>query len=170
MSKLHVTDRQIYYALKAEARIINERFKPEVIIAIGGGGYIPARNLRTWVDARIYGVNISNYDENDRKFQDGPEKVQWLDDRSLEYIRGKRVLLVDEIDDTRSTLQFCVNELNKDGIKDIAVLVLHNKLKSKPTLDVSDYFSCFDVRGDTWVVYPWEAKSYDEHEEAAKLE
>jgi uncharacterized protein len=43
-------------------------------------------------------------------------RTQWLDLSSLEMANliGKNVLIVDEVDDTRTTLEYAVNELEKD--------------------------------------------------------
>jgi hypoxanthine phosphoribosyltransferase len=43
-------------------------------------------------------------------------RTQWLDLSSLEMenLIGKNVLIVDEVDDTRTTLEYAVRELEKD--------------------------------------------------------
>lgn len=43
-------------------------------------------------------------------------RTQWLDLSSLEMANliGKNVLIVDEVDDTRTTLEYCIRELQKD--------------------------------------------------------
>jgi hypoxanthine phosphoribosyltransferase len=56
--------------------------------------------------------------------QDGPveepgtrvTRTQWLDLSSLEMsnLVGKNILIVDEVDDTRTTLEYAVKELEKD--------------------------------------------------------
>lgn len=40
------------------------------------------------------------------------KKVQWFDETSGvgKQVRGKRVLIMDEVDDTRTTLKYCVEE------------------------------------------------------------
>jgi uncharacterized protein len=45
-------------------------------------------------------------------------RTQWLDLSSLEMesLIGKNVLIVDEVDDTRTTLEYAVKELQKDVI------------------------------------------------------
>jgi hypoxanthine phosphoribosyltransferase len=35
---------------------------------------------------------------------DAPEIVQWLDEKNAAAVKGKRVLIVDEVDDSRATL------------------------------------------------------------------
>ena len=41
------------------------------------------------------------------------KKVQWFDETSGvgALVRGQKVLIVDEVDDSRTTLQYCVEEL-----------------------------------------------------------
>lgn len=43
-------------------------------------------------------------------------RTQWLDMSSLEMANliGKNILIVDEVDDTRTTLEYAVRELEKD--------------------------------------------------------
>ena len=89
-------------------------------------------------------------------------------------MRGGRVLIVDEVDDTRTTLKFCVDELIKtNSPKEVAVAVVHNKMKEKKVELGGDilYLAGEDV-ADRWNCYPWDAAAYGrsiyEHEELAK--
>jgi uncharacterized protein len=69
----------------------------------------------------IQAIGLSLYENLGR---DDPEEVpgtkvtrtQWLDLSSLEMANliGKNVLIVDEVDDTRTTLEYAVRELEKD--------------------------------------------------------
>jgi len=111
-----------------------KKFNPDVMIAIGGGGFIPARILRTVVKIPILAVSLELYDDATSSAKSEVKKVQWFDEMSGvgRLVRGKRVLVVDEVDDTRTTLQYCCEELiktNKPAA--IAVAVVHNKLKEK---------------------------------------
>lgn len=138
-------------------KLIND-FNPEVILAIGGGGLIPARMLRSSIDVPIYVVSLSAYDENDNPINE-PRIVQWMD---FENIRNKRILIVDEVDDTRKTLKYLVNKLvNDEQINrgNLGIFVLQNKLKDKEIelneLEIGYYNSGENVE-DIWIVYPWE--------------
>jgi hypoxanthine phosphoribosyltransferase len=87
---------------------------------------------------------------------------------------GKNVLIVDEVDDTRTTLEYAVRELEKDveaavqklgrqGEKktNFSIFVLHNKDKTKkgnlPQEILEGRYSAARTVGDVWINYPWEA-------------
>lgn len=89
-------------------------------------------------------------------------------------VRGQKILIVDEVDDTRTTLQYCVEEIIRtNGPAEIAVAVVHNKSKPKrgSLPDNVVYLAGADV-GDHWNCYPWDAAAYGntiyQHEDLAK--
>jgi uncharacterized protein len=113
-------------------------------------------------------------------------RTQWLDLSSLhmDSLIGKNILIVDEVDDTRTTLEYAVRELEKDvetarkksgrtGTTKFYIFVLHNKLKPKKGRLPEDmeqgktYISAMETE-DVWICYPWEAKDIDEHDENAE--
>jgi len=158
VEKLYYRYEQMHnLCINSSNQLIND-FNPEVILAIGGGGLIPARMLRSSINVPIYVVSLSAYDENNNSLNE-PQIVQWTD---FENIRNKRILIVDEVDDTRKTLKYLVNKLvNEEQInrENLGIFVLHNKLKVKEIdlndLDVGYYNSGENVE-DLWIVYPWE--------------
>lgn len=167
------------------------------MIAIGGGGYVPARILRSFLkkpgspNIPIQAIGLSLYESlgtGDEVEAPGTKvtRTQWLDLSSLEMANliGKNVLIVDEVDDTRTTLEYAVRELEKDvetatqklgrtsEKTTFSIFVLHNKDKQKKgTLpkDLTDggkYLAAQTV-GDEWINYPWEAMDIDEHDRLA---
>lgn len=106
------------------------------MIAIGGGGYVPARILRSFLkksgspNIPIQAIGLSLYEELPSTHPSGSNtpgevevpgtkvtRTQWLDLTSLGEMKnlvGKRILIVDEVDDTRTTLEYAVKELEKD--------------------------------------------------------
>ena len=86
-------------------------------------------------------------------------------------VRGKRVLVVDEVDDTRKTLQYAVEELRRSNSPAaVAVVVVHNKLKPKRGVLPDDvlYIAGENVR-EVWNCYPWDARiDIVEHELLAR--
>lgn len=171
---------------EAGPRILEE-CKPHLMIAIGGGGYVPARILRSFLkkpgnpNIPIQAIGLSLYESlgTDTEVEKPGTKVtrtQWLDLSSLEMANliGKNILIVDEVDDTRTTLEYAVKELEKDVAEaakatgrgsettKFSIFVLHNKDKTKKgslpqeMIDSGRYIAAATT-GDAWINYPWEA-------------
>ncbi|KAL0481712.1 xanthine phosphoribosyltransferase [Acrasis kona] len=163
MSKQYITYNQIHKLCAESAnKILSSDFTPDVILAIGGGGYIPARILRTFLKVPIKSVSLELYDDITDKMGDS------------------NVLIVDEVDDTRSTLYTCVEKVLESKPKKVGAFVLYNKLKNKHKgnhwdnekaekdhVNVDHYLVGAEV-DDVWLVYPWEALDIDEHNSKAQ--
>ncbi|KAJ9652820.1 hypoxanthine-guanine phosphoribosyltransferase [Neophaeococcomyces mojaviensis] len=196
VEKYYVTYNQVHkLCQEAAPRILND-FKPNLMIAIGGGGYVPARILRSFLkqpgapNIPIQAIGLSLYEQlsgNDPVEAPGTKvtRTQWLDLSSLEMsnLIGKNVLIVDEVDDTRTTLEYAVKELEKDvetarkqqgrdETTTFSIFVLHNKDKNKKghlpanMLDNNRYLAAVTVP-DVWICYPWEATDIEEHDRLA---
>jgi len=166
--KYYLTYNQVHRTIKKLAdRILESGFVPDVIVAIGTGGFIPARIIRTFIDRPILTVGLSYYNR-ENKPDEIPKKIQWIDEVEKK-LPGKKVLLVDEVDDTRVTLEYCLRELLRHEPSEIAVAVLHNKRKQKRGRipeKISFYF-VGDELDDNWICYPWDAVDIDEQEKRA---
>jgi hypoxanthine phosphoribosyltransferase len=159
--KYYLTYNQIHRTIKKLAgQIVDSGFDPDVIVAIGTGGFIPARIIRTFIDRPILTVGLQYYNKENRP--------QWIDEVEKK-LPGKKVLLVDEVDDTRVTLQYCLTELLRHRPGEMAVAVLHNKRKKKRGRippEISRYFVGEELE-DRWICYPWDAPDIDEQESRA---
>ncbi|KAF2712232.1 hypoxanthine guanine phosphoribosyltransferase [Pleomassaria siparia CBS 279.74] len=198
VEKIYVTYNQVHKLCQNSAEQILNDFNPNLMIAIGGGGYVPARILRSFLkkpgnpNIPIQAIGLSLYESlgTDPDLEKPGTKVtrtQWLDLSSLEMANliGKNVLIVDEVDDTRTTLEYAVRELQKDveeaqrklgreGEKTIfSIFVLHNKDKKKKgelpksVISESMYRAAVTV-GDVWICYPWEATDIEEHDRLSR--
>ncbi len=163
--KIYVSYNDIHSAVKRLALLVTASgFKPDVIVAIGSGGFIPARILKTFINRPIYAVGISYYGI-DNKPTELPQKIQWIDEVQ-QKLTGKNILLIDEVDDTRMTLSYCLEELLSHHPQEIAVLVIHNKKKRKQAAfppEIHRYFAAFEVE-DRWIRYPWDAECIEDHD------
>lgn len=168
--KLYFTYQQIHKLVQKLVLDINSAgYSFDVIVAIGTGGFIPARIFKTYINRPILTVGIQYYDEHNNP-SESPKKIQWIDEVERK-LKGKKILLVDEIDDSRTTLVFCLNELLQHHPDQVAIAVIHNKLKIK-NADFPKkilYFCGSDVE-NKWVVYPWSAADIDEHDRLAELQ
>ena len=162
--KIYLTYNMIHKTIKKLAEEIQSSgYDPDLIVAIGTGGFIPARIIKTFINRPIMTVGLSLYDKNNKP-KAAPEKIQWIDEVEKK-LRGKKVLLVDEVDDSRTTLEYCLRELLSDAPSEIAVAVLHNKLKEKRGVipeEITRYYVGEDLE-DKWICYPWDALDIDAH-------
>jgi len=150
-------------------------FEPAIMIAIGGGGYIPARILRTELNIPLLTVSVELYNDATCTRRDQVKKIQWFDTTfgTRNEVYGKRILIVDEVDDSRTTFKYVVDEVVKTiQPSAVAVAVVHNKLKPKNAELPEDvlYLAGENVE-DYWNCYPWDAGQYGhniwQHEELA---
>jgi uncharacterized protein len=165
MEKYYFRYQDIHKTVKSLAvRIKESGFDPDITVAIGTGGFIPARMLKTFLGKPILTVGVSYYD-GENKPMGSPQKIQWIDEVERK-LKGKRILLIDEVDDTRVTLGYCLRELFSHEPAEIAVAVLHNKKKRKtgelpPRTKL--YWAGEELE-DKWICYPWDALDIDEHD------
>ncbi|KAH8179103.1 phosphoribosyl transferase domain-containing protein [Sarocladium implicatum] len=196
VEKVYVTYNDVHKLCQQSAPQLLSEFQPQLMIAIGGGGYVPARILRSFLkqpgspNIPIQAIGLSLYESlgNDEVEEPGTKvtRTQWLDFSALggmENLVGKKVLIVDEVDDTRTTLEYAVKELEKDveaarqrmggdaPKTEFGIFVLHNKDKPKrgtlPSEMVAKRYSAARTVGDVWICYPWEAIDIDEHDRHA---
>ena len=163
-SPKHLNEK-IYYNYDQIHNIVNsivpqvKQYNPDVIIAIGGGGFIPARILRTAIKKPILAVSVELYDDNTNTTKESVNIKQWFDDSygTGQLVKNGKVLIVDEIDDTRKTLECVVNKVQEHQPSNIAVAVIHNKVKvKKGTLPESVSYICGSNIDDDWIIYPWD--------------
>jgi len=173
MEKLYVSYAQVHKLVaKAAAEVLDSGWEPDCIVAIASGGFIPARIFKTYLKKDIYVVGLKRYPDDSGTGEvpkDVPVKVQWIDEVERK-LSGKKILLVDEVDDTRITLAYCVGELLKNHPAEIRIAVLHQKDKPK----LAEYPAAAKVvyEGavvpDMWIKYPWDALDIDEQERLAR--
>ncbi|GME67671.1 unnamed protein product [[Candida] boidinii] len=190
-SKMYISYNHVHMLCQEAAAKIKQ-YKPDLIVAIGGGGFIPARILRSFLkepgepNLRVMAIILSLYEDINSVSTSaenvGTEvvRVQWIDykESGIDLI-GKKVLVVDEVDDTRTTLHYAIDELAKDakeqakekGLEDpkteFSIFVLHDKIKPKKAdlpKEIMDnrYFAARTVE-DCWIAYPWESTDIVTH-------
>lgn len=196
--KLYISYNNIHkLCQQAAEEIKSKNLTPDIIIAIGGGGFIPARILRSFLrepsgkNIPIQAIGLSLYESMGDVDKIGKEVVrtQWLDFATLsqhfDTLIGKNILIVDEVDDTRTTLHYALSELTKDiklqqdklnrqgEITKFSIFVLHNKDKPKKAelpheLIAGGRYIAAKVVKDAWIAYPWDQQDIDLHTSYAK--
>lgn len=77
---------------------------------------------------------------------------------TAEEVRGKNLLIIDEVCDSGKTLLDLVNKLKQMGATKVMTAVIHYKPGKSETGFVPDWFV---KKTDSWVVYPWEISEYN---------
>lgn len=130
------------------AGLISESgYRPELVVAIGRGGYVPARLLCDYLQLmNLTSIRVEHYRPGaDRR------KEAVIRDPLQASIRGLRVLLVDDVNDTGDTLEIAIQHLHSFRPADIRSAVLHHKTVSRVA---ADYCARRVIRW-RWVIYPW---------------
>lgn len=133
---------------RALGRNITESgFRPDMIVAIGRGGYMPARLLSDQLDVfDLATVKIEHY-EGAHKNREARIRYP-LNAR----VDGRRVLVVDDVSDSGDTFEVAVRHVRQHGSPlGLKTAVLHHKSVSS---FVPDYFAS-EVSEWRWIIYPW---------------
>lgn len=138
-----------FYALARQLALAIHRsgFHPDLLVAIGRGGYMPARLISDYLDLfDLVDVKIEHYHGVDK------ERVAKVCYPLVVDITGRRVLLIDDVSDTGDTFEVAIRHLRERGEPaQLRTAVLHHKSVSsyKP-----DYFAD-EISEWRWLVYPW---------------
>ena len=130
--------------------ILKKIGKPDHIIALAKGGFIPARILAKHLDVkRIYSYGISFYNDKDKKMKT-PVVYQNVDLSSIK--KSDKILIVDDIVDSGLSLKWLHTALEWQG---------YSKYKScsiyvKPQSIIKPDIFAVEVDNKIWVQFPWE--------------
>jgi uncharacterized protein len=135
-------------ARKVAFRIVEDGFDPDLIIAIGRGGYTPGRLLADFLHKKaLTSFRIEHYAAGAVEEVAQARVVGSLD----EDLSGRRVLVVDDVNDSGKTLEVAVPFLRSRGAAEVRTAVLQEK---GTTRFAADYVGG-RVAEWRWIVYPW---------------
>jgi hypoxanthine phosphoribosyltransferase len=122
-------------------------YLPDLIIAIGRGGYVPARllcdNLHIMA---LTSIKVEHYLSGANKQKEAIIRYPLKAD-----ITGLRVLLVDDVNDTGDTLQVAIQHLQTFQPAAVRTAVMHQKADS---CIQADYCARKIIKW-RWLIYPW---------------
>lgn len=145
-----ISQKEAYDFAKMLARKIKDSgFVPDIIIAIGRGGYVPARYV---CDFLLFDDLTTIKIEHYKKGADIQETANVKFPLSTD-VSGKKILVVDDVTDTGMTLKLAVDYLEKFEPAEMKTAVLQHKICSD---FVPDYYAKKIVKW-RWIIYPWAA-------------
>lgn len=129
------------------AKIKGEGFKPDIIVAIARGGYVPARLLCDYLDVSdLSSIQITHYTAGASE----KRKASLVESPNRD-LEGKNVLLVDDINDTGKTLELASSYFANYDLALLRIAVLHHKQESP---FIPDFYAQKIIKW-RWVIYPW---------------
>ncbi|GAA0849675.1 hypothetical protein GCM10009113_29740 [Marinobacter szutsaonensis] len=127
--------------------ILASRFRPDMIVAVARGGFMPARFLCDFLNlGALSSIRVQHYEAGASKGEEARVTIPLATD-----IRGARVLVVDDVNDSGDTLRAARSYLEPLGPAELRTAVLHEKLVTTCPAD----FSAGEVRKWRWILYPW---------------
>lgn len=128
-------------------KIRNSGYTPDLIIAIGRGGYVPARLVSDFLlFSNLTSMKIEHYTR--AADMQAETKIRFpicID------ITGKKVLVVDDITDTGDTLKLAVNYIWSLQPAEVKTAVLQHKSCSN---FIPDFYAQKILKW-RWIIYPW---------------
>jgi hypoxanthine phosphoribosyltransferase len=160
MSKVYYKESTVRAWLHDIIRAMNaDGWRPDYIVGLTRGGLVPATMLSHYLDVPMHTLKVSLRDDNN-----GPESNLWM---SEDAYQGKNILIVDDINDTGSTLNWIQDDWMNSALPDnerwnhvwsdtVRTAVLINN-EASDFVDV-DYvgLNINKLEEPIWCVFPWE--------------
>ena len=151
-------------------QLYNSNWRPDLIVGITRGGNVPATMLSNMLDIPADAIKISFRDDNKvvQSSKGLAEEAFGLKEREMPTTaRGKKILIVDDINDSGATFKALKEDWQKSCLPDdpwweqvwgksVRFCTLTENLSSE--FDQVDYYSdsVNKAEEDVWLVYPWE--------------
>jgi hypoxanthine phosphoribosyltransferase len=137
------------YALtrRLAVRILQQSFRPDFVVAIGRGGFVPARILCDFLAiGALTAIKIEHWAKGAKK----QEKARLRFPLNV-VVSGAKVLVVDDVTDTGDTLRAASEYLQQQQPAEMRTAVIHHKSSCQ---SMPDFFGQKIVKW-RWVIYPW---------------
>ncbi len=134
-------------ALELAFRIRDDGFDPDLILAIGRGGYTPGRLLADFLHKKaLASFRVRHYTAGAHREREA--RVVGSPDAE---VAGARVLVADDVNDSGETLGAATSFLRELGAAEVRTAVLQEK---ENTSFSADYVGG-RVETWRWIIYPW---------------
>lgn len=134
------------WAREGAFKILEEKWKPDVVVGLARGGWIPARLYCDFLGVKdLLSLKVEHWGIT--ATPDGKARIKYGFDYDLDR---KKVLIVDDIADTGESLTLAKNYVGSKNPKEVktATLLTIKTSKFRP-----DYFG--EEINWAWIVFPW---------------
>jgi hypoxanthine phosphoribosyltransferase len=150
-------------------------WRPDYVVGLTRGGLTPANLISQYFDCPMETLKVSLRDATSQ-----PESNLWMAEDAFGYVGNpegtktdpylrKKILIVDDINDSGATLSWIKEDWQSSCFKDdpvwshvwsenvrVAVLIDNESSKSELNIDYSAV-TINKAEDDAWIVFPWEA-------------
>lgn len=127
-------------------KLIKAEYEPDIVIGLARGGWVPARNLCDFMGIKDL-VSLKTEHWGITATPDGEAVLKYPFKIDL---KGKKVLLVDDITDTGKSMQLSVDYVKSLGAEELKTATLHHIGGCEFTPD----FTAREIEWK-WMLYPW---------------
>ena len=140
---------QIYeLLLNLASRVRKDGFKPDIIAGVSRGGWLPARVMSDLLEyPRLANVAAEFY-VGVAETKSKPVITQ----KVSVSVKGKKVLVVDDVADTGESLRLVRSHLEEQGATEVKTATIYYKPWS---VIIPDYY---EKETSSWIIFPWERK------------
>jgi len=134
--------------LNLAQKIRRAKYRPEVIVGISRGGWPPARIMSDLLE-------LSEMANVRTDFYLGPAETKGdpvLTQPVSMPVKGKRVLVVDDVADSGKSLALVKSHLKEEGATEVKIATIYYK----PWSIVEPEW--FERKTTRWIIFPWERK------------
>lgn len=130
-------------------QIVDSGYTPDIVVAVARGGMVPGGALTYALGVKLTdAINVEFYTDVSQTLPDPILLAPMLD---TESIKGKQVLVVDDVADSGRTLKLVVELLESFGAEVRSVV-----LYEKPTTIIHPEYVWKQT--DKWIMFPWSAE------------
>jgi len=134
--------------LNLAGKIRKANFKPDVIVGISRGGWPPARIMSDLLENPELANVKAEFYLGVAKTKSEPVITQPVS----VSVRGKKILVVDDVADTGKSLRLVRSHLKEQGATDVKIATIYYKPWSVVTPD------WYEHKTSHWIIFPWERK------------
>lgn len=123
----------------------------DLIVCVGSGGMVPGVIISKMINKPVVNIGVKSYAINNTQ----TFKAEWYQNFKFKKSQHKKILVVDDINDSGYTLHSvnCYLMSQYFTEKDVLYLTLYMKPR---TIFTADYLQSVD--DDTWLSFPWEVQ------------